>query len=289
MKQISEIKALISLADEPDNLLFQEVRRGILNFGTEALPHLEEALKTTSDPFLIARITSVSNELRLSKLIPDLKNWKKSDKKEILDGYRIVHELVFPESDKMRINREIERMVQVTFAQYNPTTTPLEKVRLLNHFFFHHHRFVGGNYESITAESFDLENVFVKRKGNALVFGVLYQHLANCLQIPIVGVNVPYNFCLAYVDERFYGKENFNVDEHILFYINPNGMGNLISPKGMKHFLNSSLEKVKPEYYTPCSKETTINQVITTLGEIFLKNNQHEQFSLLSKFRTEFL
>ncbi|MDO8898639.1 MAG: hypothetical protein Q7V19_13400, partial [Bacteroidales bacterium] len=49
MEDNKELKALISLVDEPDELLFNQVRNRIFAYGLAAIPALEKAWESTLD------------------------------------------------------------------------------------------------------------------------------------------------------------------------------------------------------------------------------------------------
>ena len=57
----TQLLALISLLDEPDNGIFGKVRDQIFSFGNLAVPMLENAWESTFDTFLQKRIEDIIN------------------------------------------------------------------------------------------------------------------------------------------------------------------------------------------------------------------------------------
>jgi hypothetical protein len=123
---------------------------------------------------------------------------------------------------------------------------PTEKVKILNYILYQVHGFKG-NVDSYhdPSNSF-LNQVLETKKGNPILLAVLYILIAQRLNIPIYGVNLPQHFVLAYLEEK--GKSNlemrFNDIEKMLYQDGVKGWGNFPSKKPKKKEILSQFTKL---------------------------------------------
>jgi regulator of sirC expression with transglutaminase-like and TPR domain len=79
----------------------------------------------------------------------------------------------------------------------------------------------------------------------------LYSIIAQGLNIPIYGVNLPEHFILAYRDE--FTIQNEGEEESILFYINPFSKGAVFSRREIDTFLKQLKLDQNRIFYESCS------------------------------------
>jgi len=94
----------------------------------------------------------------------------------------------------------------------------------------------------------------------------LYTIIAQGLNIPIFGVNLPEHFILAYVEESTHLPILAgNPSPKVIFYINPFSKGSAFSYKEIDSFLKQL--KLDPDkmYYEPCSNIDMISRLIRNL------------------------
>ncbi len=91
---------------------------------------------------------------------------------------------------------------------------------------------------------------------------MLYMILAQRLQLPIFGVNLPQHFILAYLTD--YGIVN-PTENDVLFYINPFTQGAVFTRREIELFIRQL--KVKPDrtFFTPCTHVDIIRRLIHNL------------------------
>jgi len=106
----------------------------------------------------------------------------------------------------------------------------------------------------------------------------LYSIIAQSLDIPIYGVNLPEHFILAYVDSPVYDLAE---TDDIMFYINAFNNGIVFT----KNEINQFLRKVKlnPEnsYFLPCSNITILQRTINNLISSYSKSSKQEKVKQL--------
>src|SRR5690606_14523153 len=90
---------------------------------------------------------------------------------------------------------------------------------------------------------------------------VIYSIIAQKLDIPIYGVNLPQHFILAYVDESM----DKDFDSHILFYINAFNKGFIFGRHDVDAFLRQLNLSPDRRFYEPCSNSAIIQRIIRNL------------------------
>jgi hypothetical protein len=71
-----ELKALISLLDDPDDNIYNEVKSKLISYGDDVIPHLENAWETSFNQLLQERIEDIIHFLQFNSIKKGLENWK---------------------------------------------------------------------------------------------------------------------------------------------------------------------------------------------------------------------
>ena len=258
----TELQALISLLDDPDEAIFQQLKSKLIDFGDQVIPVLEEAWEDASyDEVYHKRIESIIHTIQFQKVKSALTVWKQSAEKDLLEGILILSRYQYPDLDRTFIDTLLQTMERDIWLEFNANLTALEKVRIINHVLFDVHGFGGNseNYHSVYNSY--INTVFESRKGTPLSLSVIYMVLAQRLKLPIYGVNLPRHFILAYQDIPFLADSN----PQVLFYINPFSKGVVLLKREVQHFLKQLKIEEKDEYFLPCSTAEILIRVLNNL------------------------
>ena len=169
----------------------------------------------------------------------------------------------------------------------NDNLTALEITRVFNHILFEEYQF-GGNKQNYTApQNSFLSDVLSSKKGNPLSLAIIYQVIANSLDIPIFGVNLPSHFVLAYLDSNAVpsGCEK-KKDFGVLFYINPFSEGTLIHADEIEEFLGHLDLPPQSGYYGPCSNVTIISRMLNNLVYAYGQQGNEEKVAELKELQS---
>ncbi|HEY6162973.1 MAG TPA: transglutaminase-like domain-containing protein [Bacteroidia bacterium] len=260
-----EIEALISLLDDPDDKIFEQIKGKLMSIGQEVIPALEHAWENSFDSLIQQRIESIIHKIQFDAVKLRLKEWAKPENQNLLAGALIIARYQYPDLDENKIAKNIEQIKQDVWLELNNNLTALEKVRVINHIIFDVHNFSGNTVNYHAPQNSYLNNVLESKKGNPLSLSILYTIIAQDLNIPIHGVNLPEHFVLAYVDDHdvlpFTGDES----DKVLFYINPFSRGAVFSRKEIDAFLKQLKLSPLQSYYEPCSNLEIIKRLIRNL------------------------
>nr|MBP8877661.1 transglutaminase family protein [Flavobacteriales bacterium] len=198
----TEIRALITLIDDPDEGVYAEVRGRIVELGDHVVPVLERAWEFDDLGDLFRdRIEDILHTIHLAAVNDRLKAWKATGGEDLLEGALIISRYRYPDMDEQKVKARLASIRQDIWLELNDHLTAFEKVRVFNHIFFQIHGFKGNKRNYHAPQNSYINEVLDSRKGNPLSLAIIYQVLAEDLHLPLRGVNLPNHFVLAYLDE----------------------------------------------------------------------------------------
>lgn len=272
-----EMQALISLLDDPDNTIFDDVSSKIISYGHDVIPHLESAWENSFDHLLQNRIEDIIHHLQFENIKLDLINWKSSEQ-DLIDGAIIIAKYQYPDLEEEKIHDCIKQITQDVWLELNDNLTALEKIKVLNRIIFDIHEFYGNTKNINSPKNSYINNVIERKKGNPITLGIVYLAICNKLNIPMYGVDIPAHFILAYAEDS----------ENVLFYLNVFNKGSVFGQHDINKFLKQLKVEPKDDHFTPCNNLTTIKRLIQhliftydNLGYIEKKEELEELYNIL--------
>ena len=289
-----EMQALVSLVDDPDLEVFIEVSEKIHGYGPDAIPYLQKAWENCFDPLVQSRLETLMHQIHFDHILLEMQKAFEHDCKQLIPTWIALSRFEYPKLNEEDIQYELNQIRKDIWVELNDNLTALEQVKVFNHVFFDIHGFAGNidNYHA-AGNSF-INQVLYSRKGNPLSLSVIYMLVAQSLDLPIYGVNLPEHFVLAYTGKAFDTATMQMEDHKVLFYINPFSRGMVFSSQEVEKFINQlNLEPI-PAYFEPCSNCDIILRMINNLVNAYetdgLKEKQKEMEHLravLRKIRKE--
>lgn len=276
---VSQINSLISLIEDPDEGIFSHVRAELISCGEHALPLLEQYWEVHSFGELFhQRVEELIKHIQFQVVCDGLKAWKESPDQDLLEGVLIVNRFQYPTFDQEEIRRQMNRIRQDIWLELNDNLTALEIVRVFNHILFGVHEFTGNKQNYTAPQNSYLSDVLQSKKGNPLSLAIIYQIVANSLDIPIFGVNLPSHFVLAYLDSNAVptGCEE-RKDFGVLFYINPFSEGTVIHPIEISEFLGHLDLPPKSDFYGPCTNAVIMQRMLNNLSYAYNQTGNTEK------------
>ncbi len=264
---LKEVIALITLLDDPDEVIYVQVKDRFIVLGPPAIPHLETAWENSFDAIMQKRIENIIHTIQFETLQKALKNWAKVDQDDLLKGILILARYQYPDLDENKIRKQLATIKQDVWLELHEDLTALEKVKIINHILFEVHQFSGNITNYHAPQNSFINNVLESKKGNPLMLSVVYLLICNELKIPVYGINLPQHFVLAYLNEdaNLMDVNNKTLSNNILFYINPFSKGLLFNQKDIDQFLKQLNLDLEPKYYLPCSNIDIIKRCINNL------------------------
>ncbi len=278
-----KIESLISLVDDQDNDVYNLVYKQIMGLGQDVLPLLNEASDQSDNELMTNRLKNLITQLTLIKAREDIREWKNNNSRNLYQGLSILANFQYPKLDIEKITQSINKIRQELWLEVNDNMTALEKTRILNNLFFDIHMYRGASKDYFAPENSFLNDVVIRKKGNPITLSAIYSIVAQSVNIPIYGVNMPNHFIVAYTD-RLYTQPLSDIKiNDILFYVNPFNRGEIYSLKEMRHFLTSMKVVPRDNYLLPCSNITIVKRSLNNLIGIY---DNRKQKAKADDFRT---
>lgn len=260
MENLAEIDALVKLLDDPDEEVYQHVQERLLSYGIEVVSYLESAWEQSLNTVLQERIENVVHTIQFTTLKEDLNLWYQSGAFDLLQGALIINRYQYPDLDEQNIINQIEEIKREIWVGLQYEMSSIEKIKLINHVFYNQYGFGGNTKNHHDPQNSYLNQVLESKKGNQISLAIIYATLAQKLDIPVYGVNLPQHFILGYIDESNNEKEY-----GVLFYINAFNKGAIFGKHDVDQFLRQLNLEPQPGFYSPCSNTEIIRRIIRNL------------------------
>jgi regulator of sirC expression with transglutaminase-like and TPR domain len=276
----NQISALIRLVEDPDPNIFGHVKTKLVEMGSDVVPTLETTLETWSQQFTFDhghedRLQKILKEIQFNQVKIELEKWRASSNRDLMKGSMIISKFQFPDIDESAVDQALEGIKQKVWLEINEENTAFEIVKIFNHVIFDLCGFESTKSNFYAAENSYINQVLTSKKGNPLSLSILYSVIAQRLQIPIYGVNLPNHFVLGFVDEfQTLKMLGMNDDRNILFYINPFSKGRIFDHNEIENYLRSLNLPLQKNYFEPCSNTEILKRMLTNLTYAYQKNGE---------------
>ncbi len=282
----NEIKALITLIDDPDENVYLQVRDRIVSLGDNVVPELERAWEYEDLGDLFRnRIEDILQTIHIGAIGDRLRTWIASGGTDLLEGAMIVSRYRYPDLDEMRVKAKLASIRQDIWLELNDHLTAFEKIRVFNHIFFQVHGFKGNKKNYHAPQNSYINEVLENKTGNPLSLAIIYQVIAEDLGLPLRGVNLPNHFVLAFVDGSGIAEAASKGERNVLFYVNAFSQGDILGRKEINEFLEKLKIGPRASFFEPCSNVDIIRRQLNNLANSYEKLGDSERAKELGKLR----
>lgn len=257
----AEINSLIKLLDDPDQEIYNHVHEKLLTYGPTAITYLESAFEQAFDAVQQERIANLVHEIQFGIIKQDLELWQQGGAFDLLRGVLIINKYQYPDLDEQKVINQIEAIKRDIWMQMMFEGSPSDQVKLINHVLYNIYGFSGNTTNHQDPQNSYLSQVLESKKGNQISLAIIYSVIAQKLDIPIYGVNLPQHFILAYMDES--AKSEF--ESGVLFYINAFNKGFIFGRRDVDMFLKQLNLNTDKQFYEPCSNTDIIRRILRNL------------------------
>ncbi len=291
----NEINALISLLDDGDEEVVAHVTDKLLAYGSEVLPLLEDRYMTEPEKSVQARIHSIIDRIHFVQVKRELHDWAEDGGKDIFEGFYLVAKFRYPELNKQTLNNQIDKIKLDAWLELNFQLAPLDKVRILNYILFDLYGLKGNSENYHSPDNSFINKVLETKNGNPISLAIIYSIVAQRLNIPIFGVNLPQHFVLAYKDDsKLKSEATYKGNTYmshlsggeVMFYINAFNKGAVFSKWNVDQFLKQLNIPPTDIYYLPCSNVDIIMRVFRNLSHSYEKLNDAERLEGVKELLT---
>ena len=266
-----ELNALISLLEDPDKEIFDSVKSRLVELGIEVLPELESAWESNYDSLIQERAENIIYEIHFRDIVKSLKKWIQKKDKNLLEAWFIISKYQYPDIDEQFYRTKIYNLVSQINLEVEQTYSELAKISAFNRVFFTQNGFRGNTRNFQSPDNSFINTVIDKHMGNPLTLSMLYIIIAEKINLPICGVNMPKHFIIGFEDVN-----EINGDP-IKFYINPFNKGAILNRQDLEVYLKREKLKEDSKYFTPCGNTTVIKRLLNNLFHSFTFQSKNEK------------
>ena len=261
MVKEKEIKALIYLLDDPDVDIFKEIEHKLITCGPEAVPLLENSWESSFDPLAQQRIENIIHKIQYDQVKNDLQLWKLNNSDDLLEGLLIINRYQYPNLNEEQVYYQLAEIRRNAWYHLMYEMSPVEQVKMLNNIIFREFGLSGNTTNYHDPQNSFIHKVLESKKGNPISLACIYVLVAQKLDIPIYGVNLPKHFVLAYL--------NTEDPQKVDFYINVFNRGQIMREEDINSFLRQLNLPLSDQYMLPCDNVAIIQRVLRNLMAAF--------------------
>ncbi|HLL94078.1 MAG TPA: transglutaminase-like domain-containing protein [Spirosoma sp.] len=261
----NELKALISLLDDADKEIVEHVEQRIRQMGGQMIPLLETEWEGSFNPDLQKRIEEIIHDLQYEMVLDRMRDWKNGGSMDLLEGLWIVATYQYPDLSLDKLKQDIEQLYYDVWVDFKPDMHPDEQIKAMNTAFFTKLKFAPNTKHFHSPANSMINQVLESRRGNPITLCVLYMLIAQRLNLPVYGVNLPNLFVLTYRSAS--GQ----------FYINVFNRGLIFTKKDIDQYIDQLNLKRLDTFYQPCTNADIVRRVLRNLVLAFEKNGDTER------------
>ena len=276
---------MVSLLDDPDPEIYRRVQQDLDALGVHAVAQLEELWIQTEEVKERRSLEMVIHRLRWNDIQCHLTAWLEGDRSDLLSALCIIARYQYPNLDEQAVRQTLQALRIEVWMGLNEQMTALEQVRHLNFVLFRVHKFRGNTDEYLNPNNNFINKVLETRKGNPLMIGLVYMLIAQKLDLPIFGVNLPQHFVLAYLEQGSYSGQNKSEDfqqesyRRPLFYINAFNMGSVFGKRDVDQFLKMVQVEPKDQFYRACTNTEILLRLFANLESSYRDAEEFHKIS----------
>ena len=268
MNENKEIAALVNLLDDPDLVIFNQIKTKLMDIGAECIPMLEKAsFEDNLGDLFGTRAKALIHEINFKKILFEHKNWLNHPVR-LIDGLVQIDQYFFPNITKNFIDHEIKEMIKDIEPYLHNNMNPIEKVKVINQVLFEIYKLTGDKKNYHNPENSSFGNMLKNKKGNPLTISALYIEISRQLGLPIKGVNLPNHFVVGYLKDDSISIHqsitNFKRSD-VIFYINPFSKGVILKHSDIDDFIKEINLTPNDYYFVPCDFCDISKRMLTNL------------------------
>ncbi len=267
MVENPEIKALLSLLDDPDEAIFVSVKSKILSLGLGIVTNLEHCWEINESELVRERLESLIHLVFFNELLLEFDRWLEDEHPQLLSGSMIVAKYHHPNLDANVVFQKIEKLRRNIWLELNSYLTPIEQMHVFNSVFFHFNRQQSIEMTYDQPDAFLINKVLENRQGNILGNATLYLILCQLLDIPVAPVFLPNHVLLGY-PQHLHQTDEAKLSDTFAFFIDPQN-GQLYSYQDVFRFLKKTAPDVDPNSLRFETNKALIQLLLEELSKCF--------------------
>ncbi|MBI2996674.1 MAG: hypothetical protein HYY52_08245 [Candidatus Melainabacteria bacterium] len=263
----SEIKAITSLLKSSDDGTFKLLEEQLKTFDIKLLREIDSVIPL-DDAELKNGFLKLVSKIKKEHLKKDFSNWSKNHSNNLKEGIFLLAMFENPLLDKdyyFQLLNDWSSDISKNLKEVKLKNDPTSIINEINHFLFMELGFKGNKGNYYDPQNSYIHKIIDNKSGNPILLSIIYLIIAEDLNLPFSGVNMPAHFLVQYVDKT----------EPI--YIDPFNQGEIITRSVCQERIKSLKLTWQEEYLaSPANKQI----LIRTMHNLINIYHNEEQFEL---------
>jgi len=269
---IEYVASLLKLSSDASPRVYRPVNQHLDDLGIDLLPFLKEIFYR--DPELAPVARRWWGRLIMADLKADLRRWQTEQGEDLLTGITLMTQAAYPEISRDDLHRDVFQQILRVWMEAKSYYSLKELIQSINHTLFQVEGYQGNDEDFYAPENFFLHWLLAHRRGSPLTLSILYILIGQRLGVPVFGVNLPYHFVVAVMENAPPRPGGFPAadpppfpqpDEKVAFYINTYRKGAVFFHHQLKDFLVQIGHEPRPEYFQPCTNTPIVTRMARNL------------------------
>ncbi|MEX0773387.1 MAG: transglutaminase-like domain-containing protein [Balneolales bacterium] len=270
----SELEALVFLYEDTDTFVRKKVEERLLELGEISVPLLDEVQSKSKDEQIKERFQELIHSITFGSLEHEFVNYLENGVETLTDLENGVLLLARFDNPTLRTDlykRKLDRLASEIETEVQYAASPRDQMKILLKLIFKKKKFTGPTDEFFDPSNSFINKVIDRKKGIPISLSLIVLFVANRLDLPFQGVNMPMHFLLKFDME---GEK---------IYIDPFNEGNVISVDQCLFFLKKSGIKPTASHFDSASNVEMLSRTIRNLINGFEKAKDEKRANKLQR------
>jgi regulator of sirC expression with transglutaminase-like and TPR domain len=270
--QPPQISSLIRLLDDRDPYVTDQVGNRLVELGTEAVPFLEMASRG-ENLTLKTRALGILKRIAPRQLADAFRKLSQSlDDIDLEKGVLLLMQFGHPSAEPEQIRQQLDRLAEGLAPKIKSEEPATQILGQLTDYLFRQRGFHGNQDNYIDPDNSYFDTVLKNKTGLPITLSVLCILIGQRLQIPIVGIGLPYHFIAQY---------NSSSDP-ILF--DPFHRGRIMTPEKCSEMVQGFGIQFEEHFLLPVTHREILTRMIQNLINIYQKLGEEEKVNSLKEY-----
>ncbi|MDP4184627.1 MAG: transglutaminase family protein [Bacteroidota bacterium] len=271
------VKALLSLLDDPDEEICQEVITQLKSKGKELVPTLKYAVNQTDNNLVINRLQWIINDINFESFTRDLFSWLERPK-DLLMLLIHIAKIDNPDINSDEIIEKCDILSRDIAERLYENLTAPERISIINYFLFVKEGIEVIPWSRQEPAHFMIDQFFKHKKCSMLFITIFYLIISKKIGIALYGINIPENNLLAFLNQTFFIDSTVKATTTpALFYINPGNYGSILGQTELENLLTGRGYKCIPSFFEPTNNIFYLKKLIAELRYIYEVINETDK------------
>jgi len=272
--QPPEISSLIRLLDDRDSFVSDRVGDRLVELGEESVPFLEIASRGENQT-LKSRALEILNRIAPRQLAEGFRALARTSPAMDIDleqGVILLMQFGRPSANPDDVHQQLDRLAEDLAPDIVQGAPAMKTVGLLTDYLFKKNGFHGNqdNYSDPDNSYFD--SVLKNKTGLPIALSILCILIGQRLNLPIVGIGLPYHFIVKYN----------SATDPILF--DPFHRGRILTPEKCSEMVQGFGVKFEEHYLLPVTHLEILTRMIQNLVIAYQKSGEDAKVSSLKEY-----